>query len=66
MFFHAGWTLQPALSEPPFQRLRTFLSPVPLAIHQQGKAFLEAELRGLWLFLLLGKGIGHAAHPHGV
>src|SRR4029078_418063 len=62
--FHTRGALQSPLSEPPFQY--PVLSPVPLAIHQEGKAFLEAELRGLWFFLLLGKSIGHAAHAHGI
>jgi len=31
------------------------LPPVPLAVHQQCEAFLEAELRGLGIFLLLVK-----------
>ena len=34
--FHAGRTLQPPISEPPLQR--PVLSPVPLAVHQQGKS----------------------------
>jgi hypothetical protein len=62
--FHAGWTLQPAVPEPPLQC--PILPPVPLPVHQQGKAFLEAELRRLRLFLLLGESVGHAAHAHGV
>ena len=43
----------PAVFEPPLQR--AVLPRVPLPVHQQREAFLEAELRGLRFFLLLGK-----------
>ena len=61
---NAGRTLQPAISEPPLQG--PVLPPVPLPVHQQREALLEAELRRLRIFLLLRKGVGHAAHAHGV
>jgi hypothetical protein len=59
-----GWALQPAISEPPLQG--PVLPPVPLPVHQQRKTFLEAELPALWIFLLLCKTVGHAAHAHGI
>jgi hypothetical protein len=56
--------LEPALAQSPLER--PILSPVPLSVYQQREALLEAELRGVGIFLLLAESICHAAQAHGV
>src|ERR1051326_162074 len=62
--FDARWALQPAFSEPPLQC--PILTPVPLSVHQQRQALLEAELRRVGVFLLLRESFRHAAQAHGM
>ena len=42
----------------------TVLPPVPLLIHQQAEAFLEAQFRDAGLLGLCPKGLGHSVQTH--
>jgi len=63
--FNLGWDQMILLERQCGARVTVINRDLPDSSEQR-ETLLEAELCTLWIFLLLGKTVGHAAHAHGI